>query len=412
MANNIFANNFKKVFTIALTATLIVSGFFVASFALAAHTATVTVDPIIVKGGTSGTYIFDITNDGPDSVNYIKITAPSGFLIQGSLVTNLGSEWVCSNTNSYVLCQVDYRSSQIILSDGTVTMTFSAISAGPVGDTAYNWTVFSYDIAVSNYTDSTTVQTTVDVMAPTTGISEIPVSWVNEDISVILTCDDGIGVGCKEIHYTISDGSEVVVAGSVANFNVSCSEGNVCKTSITYYSIDNFDQVETPEKTSDLIRIDRQAPKTDIETEGLTYKEEGEEGRFYIALDVKFTLSAADEGSGVSSTSTYYKIDDGTDTVYAEAFTLSGLDEGIHAISYWSVDNVGNIEEAQTLTVFVDDADPIVGEIIIEPFYFDGVTNYISATPTISASVNDADGSGIAGCEYTLNGESIGLERK
>ena len=29
MANNIFASNFKKVFTIALTATLVVSGFFV-----------------------------------------------------------------------------------------------------------------------------------------------------------------------------------------------------------------------------------------------------------------------------------------------------------------------------------------------------------------------------------------------
>jgi len=35
MANNIFANNFKKVFTIALTATLVVSGFFVAGSALA-----------------------------------------------------------------------------------------------------------------------------------------------------------------------------------------------------------------------------------------------------------------------------------------------------------------------------------------------------------------------------------------
>src|SRR3990167_7581940 len=85
----------KKSATVFLTAVLLVSSFFAPGNAFAAHTATVTVSPTLVKGGTTGTYTFTIGNDG-SSTNFIDdiiITVPTGFSIGGSLVcpTNWGA---------------------------------------------------------------------------------------------------------------------------------------------------------------------------------------------------------------------------------------------------------------------------------------------------------------------------------
>jgi len=83
------------------------------------------------------------------------------------LTNDLGDEWTCSNNSSYVLCQVDYRSSQIILSDGVVNINFSTLSNTPEVNTSYNWVATTWDTAATNYIDETTTQTTVDVTAPT-----------------------------------------------------------------------------------------------------------------------------------------------------------------------------------------------------------------------------------------------------
>ncbi len=48
---NIFGQNIIKKIPMLTVATFLISGFFIANIALAAHTADVTVDPTVVKGG-------------------------------------------------------------------------------------------------------------------------------------------------------------------------------------------------------------------------------------------------------------------------------------------------------------------------------------------------------------------------
>jgi hypothetical protein len=60
------------------------------------------------------------------------------------------------------------------------------------------------------------------------------------------------------------------------------------------------------------------------------------------------SLSATDATSGVSAT--YYKIDAGSWTTYTGTFALTGT--GTHTISYYSKDNVGNVEATKTLVVY------------------------------------------------------------
>ncbi|MBU4056661.1 hypothetical protein KJ695_01990, partial [Patescibacteria group bacterium] len=65
----------KRSFCIIFAAAFLMSGFFVAvSPALAAHTATVTVAPTLVKGGATGTtYTFTINKTSGNDIVYVKV---------------------------------------------------------------------------------------------------------------------------------------------------------------------------------------------------------------------------------------------------------------------------------------------------------------------------------------------------
>jgi len=55
---------------------------------------------------------------------------------------------------------------------------------------------------------------------------------------------------------------------------------------------------------------------------------------------------AADDGSGSGVAAIYYTVDGGGQQLYAGSFTVSGA--GQHAVVYWSVDAIGNVEPART----------------------------------------------------------------
>jgi hypothetical protein len=71
---------------------------------------------------------------------------------------------------------------------------------------------------------------------------------------------------------------------------------------------------------------------------------------------VTVTLTATDLGSGVAST--HYKLDGGSDTTYAGPFDVATA--GDHTLLFWSIDNAGNIEIANTQNFTVVNALNIV----------------------------------------------------
>lgn len=71
--------------------------------------------------------------------------------------------------------------------------------------------------------------------------------------------------------------------------------------------------------------------------------------------DVTITLNATDDESGVATT--YYTVDNGTEQT-GNSFDLNT--DGVHTITYYSVDNAGNKEAPQTETIKIDKTAPEV----------------------------------------------------
>jgi putative cell wall-binding protein len=101
---------------------------------------------------------------------------------------------------------------------------------------------------------------------------------------------------------------------------------------------------------------------------------------------VTVTLTATDTvgglaGSGVANT--YYRVGAGATTTYTAAFEV-GV-EGVTSIGYWSVDNVGHTEAANTATVRIDSTGPVVTHDAV-PFYEGSALVTLNATDAGSGS--------------------------
>ena len=135
--------------------------------ALAAHTATVTVDPTLVKGGSSETYSFSVANDSGSAnfIQYIKMTAPIGFSITGSVSCPVGWGPVTTGMPSYIECLGSADPSDNKKIDPGATGTVSFTATAPSADSTNPWVVLTKDNAFDQQTSNPV--TTVDATVPT-----------------------------------------------------------------------------------------------------------------------------------------------------------------------------------------------------------------------------------------------------
>jgi len=349
-----------------------------------------------VKGGQESTYTFKITNSGPDNISWIYIAVPSNFSDIQSIQCPFN--WASAYVNGQVQCA--WGPGKDYLTPGNSTeVSFSATSpSGLTKDTIYPWKVETYDNKGDSSTN-TDAKTTVDVTPPTTQAVGVPDRWVNSDVTITLACNDGgIGSGCNKTYYCIYNQGESACTPDIEGneVEITCPQDSVCQKIVQYYSVDYVGNLEDINKT-DVIKIDKELPNTTISVEGPNYGT----NPVYITSSTQITLTATDEGSGINVT--YYRIDDGENQTYSGPFNLSGEKEGPHNITYWSVDNATNQEEPKTLYVWVDNTGPTIGNITIVPSYKLDNTLYISGTSDIYVEIID-EGSGVASCEYTLDG--------
>lgn len=230
------------------------------------------------------------------------------------------SGWYTSPVTVLFHCS-DAMSDVSSCTSGTVVMTEGANQSvtGAAADNAGN----SASVTVTGIHADWTPPATTD---------NAPTRAVREDVTVTLTASDNVSV-VGSTYYRVN-GSEARTGDRIGL----TSEGAY---SIVYWSKDSAGNVE-PQRSAEVV-IDRTPPVT---------AHNAPVGP--VSRTVTVTLAPSDHLTAIAAT--YYKVDGG----YQQNGTAVTIEAaGAHAVEYWSVDQAGNVEGANTVIVTIDKTPPV-----------------------------------------------------
>jgi hypothetical protein len=146
------------------------------------------------------------------------------------------------------------------------------------------------------------------------------------------------------------------------------------------------------------------APPPDAASPTTTVVMAGTQGNngWYVS-DVQMTLTAADNdgGSGVMGIS--YSVDGVEIIVQGSTASHAILGDGTHAVTWFAIDNAGNKETPQEISVDIDKTPPLIPSLYSDPSILKP-SNHSMADVLIGGSVAD-DGSGIASTIISVTDE-------
>jgi hypothetical protein len=265
-------------------------------------------------------------------------------------------------------------------SDGTGAGSFTSSIAGLAESTTYHYRAYATNSLGTSYSGDTTFTTAGDPPVTTaTGLTDASTWHTTTPQTVTLTADDGSGSGVAHTYYTIDGGGQQTYG---APFDIS-AEG---PHTVVYWSVDNAGNAEVPQ--TGRVNIDLSAPTTTAG--GLTDASTWSDGTQTVTLTV-------DDGSGSGAADTYYTIDGGGQQTYGGPFDIAA--EGPHTIVYWSVDELGHIEVAQTGHVNIDLTKPTT-----TPGGLTDASTWSNGTQTVTLTADDGSGTGVDGTYYTIDG--------
>jgi hypothetical protein len=235
----------------------------------------------------------------------------------------------------------------------------------------------------------------VDTVAPTSSATGADSAWHASAVTVDLSAADGSGSGVATIRYQVDGGALQTITGSSGGDTVVApADGSNDGThTIAFYATDNAGNSEAPANAV-TVRIDASKPSTSLTT--IPASPDGANGWFKRS-SVQFALTATDARSGVAST--LYAVDGGASQTYSGAVTIST--QGDHTVTYWSVDNAGNIEATKTDHLKLDNVKPTT-TIAVSPAAADGANGWYVTTPSFTLTATDAT-SGVASISYKLD---------
>ncbi|WP_419956408.1 OmpL47-type beta-barrel domain-containing protein [Neobacillus niacini] len=236
-----------------------------------------------------------------------------------------------------------------------------------VSDSGVNTVSFLSVDNAGNVEEVKTVEVKIDNEAPET-VSNVVDGWNQGEVSVELTATDDLS-GVANTFYSIN-GSEFVEG---TTFTVT-EEG---VNEVSFYSVDNAGNVEETKTVE--VKIDTEAPET---VSNVTDK--------WNQGEAAVELTATDALSGVAKT--FYSVN-GSEFVEGTTFTIT--DEGLNEVSFYSVDNAGNVEEAKTVEVKIDTMAPETVSNVANQWNKGEVAVELTATDALS---------GVAKTFYSING--------
>jgi hypothetical protein len=221
---------------------------------------------------------------------------------------------------------------------------------------------YPFDVTISGAPEKTSALLTLekphDNTPPTTtlavGNPQYPDGadrkYITSATPLTLTAEDNVGgTGVASTGYrirsTTQDYGWTTAMPPIQFYLTGLADGNYF---VDYNSSDILGNIE-PTNTATLI-LDNTPPTTNLTIGEPKYVS----GRTYVTPDTPFILAATDTGSGVNSTA--YRITNSTSydsgwLTYIKPFNLTSLRDGNYTIAFNSTDNVGNVENTNSMNV-------------------------------------------------------------
>lgn len=214
----------------------------------------------------------------------------------------------------------------------------------------------------------------VDEIAPSSTVDPSPGSF-GDAVDVALACDDGSGVGCAGVRYTV-DGTDLSSASPIYRAPLHLDE----TTTVCYQGVDALGNEEPPRKARYV--VDRLPPVTTAKPPA---------GAYRASLTVALSCLDAD----TACVATRYTLDGSApgpgSPVAAGPIAIAET----ATLRFASVDSVGNVEAAGEARYVIDTRPPVVRATPPAGSYGAGLKVTLSCTD---------DASGCAGVWYTLDG--------
>ena len=156
--------------------------------------------------------------------------------------------------------------------------------------------------------------------------------------------------------------------------------------SVVFWSTDWAGHVENQHSVT--LWLDGIAPSTAIAISGTA-------SNGWRNTPAQITLSPTDARSGVAAS--YYTVDGGPAQTYSGPFTVDG--SGVHQVSYWSVDNVGNTEVPKSTEVKIDKDAPTTESSLSGPL---GNNDYYTGNVQVTLTATD-NLSGVGSTFYSID---------
>lgn len=338
-------------------------------------------------GNQESVQTIEVVVDNTPPVTTASVADPQYVATDDMLfVTGASSVNLSSTDNLSGVFRTEYR-----FDEGDWTGYTAAIGLSGLGDGLHQISYRSTD-RLGNRGGDQQLLLTVDNTPPETRITADGPRYLDADEQLFVTgatnfvlvaTDNHVGVANME--YRVDTGEWTVYAP----FSIT-AEG---EHSIEYRSSDQLGNLESVKRL--MVTVDNTAPVSRVHTGEPQYQ--ASDSSVYVTSETPFTLEALDALSGVSAVE--FRIDEGEWSPYVP-FALDG--EGGHVIGFRSIDNLGNVEEAKTLTVIVDTTPPETAISFNQQSYLDGETIYISGKTDISLTAVD-ELSGVRATTYRFD---------
>ncbi|MDH3976007.1 MAG: chitobiase/beta-hexosaminidase C-terminal domain-containing protein, partial [Deltaproteobacteria bacterium] len=260
--------------------------------------------------------------------------------------------------------------------DGTVPTTLSTVYTGPINIDVNTTLKFFADDIDGNQEPVNTESYIIDMIAPYV-MASIPGSVYESPQIVSLNCDDLDGSGCATIYYT-TDGSVPTIDFTVYTGSIDV----LTDMTLRFFAVDNAGNTG-PELSENYI-IDTMHPYTFLFPNGGIYEN---------AQTVTLTC---DDGIGLGCAGTHYTTDGTMPTIDSTLYTGPIELTTDTILSFFSVDNKGNMEPIQVHEYIIDPTPPLTHVVPAGGIY--------ENAQTVVFHCFDGNGLGCAATHYTTDG--------